>query len=195
MSSNATVSSNSPSQFLHEFSACNNGNRTSNSMDTSLSMAMSFNWTVTETLQRSLIHLLTQSRDQISCCRTPVEWANETGLQTISLVVSTGFPQRLIGLNSWVRKWIETLKQRYFITSTILTQRFSVYPEGESSVRNIDQAVLYGTAQLSPISNIDPAVFCVITRHTFILQGAYLSCKAHIDLSLCKHADCGFQSG
>ena len=52
------------------------------------------------------IHLLTRSCDQISCCWKPVERTKEIGLEIISLVRSTGFLRRLMGLHDRARKWI-----------------------------------------------------------------------------------------
>ena len=48
----------------------------------------------------------TQSDDPISCFRKPVERTNKITYPLISLVRSTGIPQKLVGSSDWVRKWI-----------------------------------------------------------------------------------------
>ena len=52
------------------------------------------------------IQCLTRSRDPISCSKKPMERTNEIGLEIISSVRSTAFPQRQIGSYDKVRKWI-----------------------------------------------------------------------------------------
>ena len=57
------------------------------------------------------IRFRTQSDDPISCYGKPVDRTNEIKGYAVSLVLSTGFLQRLIGSSDWVREWLRTLKE------------------------------------------------------------------------------------